>query len=361
MEHHLVLEDLCESFGDVQAVKNLNLKIKKGELITLLGPSGCGKTTTMHIIAGFHLPDRGRVILNGEDITYLAPYKRNTPMVFQEYALFPHLTVFENVAYGMAIRKVPKNEIQEKVKDILEQLGLPDIATRFPNQLSGGQQQRVALARALVLDPEVLLLDEPLSNLDAKLRIRVRYEIKQLQEKFNITMVYVTHDQEEALSISDRVAVMNKGVLEQYGTPWEIYYKPKNKFVAEFVGETNFLQVEIKEVRPSDDGTGASVVDFLWQDRVFSTSVENEGLSPGSTRTLLLRPEAIEPVGRDEEITDENTISGKVIDSSFLGSITRYRIDVGGEEIVVDDSKTKEHGVFRGEVKLKLPWNVHFL
>ena len=152
VRHHLVLEDLCKSFGDVQAVKNLNLKIKKGELITLLGPSGCGKTTTMHIIAGFHLPDRGRVILNGEDITYLAPYKRNTPMVFQEYALFPHLTVFENVAYGMAIRKVPKNEIQEKVKDILEQLGLPDIATRFPNQLSGGQQQRVALARALVLD-----------------------------------------------------------------------------------------------------------------------------------------------------------------------------------------------------------------
>ena len=358
MEHHLVLDGLCKDFGDVQAVKNLDLKIEQGELITLLGPSGCGKTTTMHIIAGFHLPDKGRVILNGQDITYLSPYKRNTPMVFQEYALFPHLTVFENVAYGLVVRKTPRSIVSDKVKDVLEQLGLPDIADRFPNQLSGGQQQRIALARALVLGPEVLLLDEPLSNLDAKLRIRVRYEIKQLQEKFNITMVYVTHDQEEALSISDRVAVMNKGVLEQYGVPWEIYYKPKNKFVAEFVGETNFLPVRINEVKPTASGVQ---VGFVWREKALTVLADEPELSPDSDGTLLLRPEAIELSRCGEGTESEDTLLGKVVTSSFLGSITRYRVDIGGEEIIVDDSKTKEHGVFGGEVLLKLPTNVHFL
>ena len=265
MSHHVTLRHLAKSFGNVPAVRDVSLQIERGELVTLLGPSGCGKTTTLQMLAGFLQPDGGQILIGDKDITAVPPYRRNMPLVFQEYALFPHLTVFENIAYGLKMQKkersIPamrmkglfardsddeprRRMIRNKVAKILAVLGLPpQIGDRFPNQLSGGQQQRIALARALVLDPEVLLLDEPLSNLDAKLRVNVRYEIKELQKRFGMTIIFVTHDQEEALSISDKIVVMNQGVVEQYGEPAEIYYRPKNEFVAGFIGETNFLDV----------------------------------------------------------------------------------------------------------------------
>ena len=347
MEEHLVLKNISKNFGEVEAVKDVSLSFKRGELVTLLGPSGCGKTTTLHMIAGFHIPERGSIVLSGKEITFLPAYKRKTPMVFQEYALFPHLTIFENIAYGLKIQKKDGKYIKNKVENVLNQLGLPPLSDRFPNQLSGGQQQRIALARALVLDPEVLLLDEPLSNLDAKLRIQVRYEIKELQNRLKITMIYVTHDQEEALSISDKVAVMNKGVVEQFGTPWEIYHRPKNEFVAGFVGETNFLPVTVTDLRKE---TGNTVVEFIWRDRILSLPTNRTDLNKGSQKTLLLRPEAITLSKTLSTNVNNQYLPGTVKQRSFLGAITRYWIDIGNQEVVVDDSKTGENGIYDNEV-----------
>ena len=356
MGSHLELCNLNKYFGGVQAVKNVSLQINRGELVTFLGPSGCGKTTTLHMIAGFHIPESGSILLNGQNIAALPPYKRKTPMVFQEYAIFPHLSIYENIAYGLKIQHDDPKTIKQKVTAILEQLGLPDIADRFPNQLSGGQQQRIALARALVLDPEVLLLDEPLSNLDAKLRVKVRYEIKQLQSRLNITMIYVTHDQEEALSISDRVAVMNQGIVEQFGTPWDIYFKPVNHFVAGFVGESNFLAVR---VLGSEKVDGSYHTRLQWQERNLSLVGEEADPAKGMDRTLLLRPESINLSRQPESAA---AIPGIVKQSSFLGAITRYWIDIGGHNVIADDSKTHEHGIFEGDVYLDfIPGKLHLI
>jgi ABC-type Fe3+/spermidine/putrescine transport system ATPase subunit len=242
MTAHLRLVEVTKHFGPTVAVDRVSLEIEEGSFFTLLGPSGCGKTTLLRVVAGFHLPDRGEVYLRERRITHVPPHLRGTAMVFQEYALFPHMTVEENVAYGLRMRRVPAAEARTRVARVLELVGLVGQERKYPHQLSGGQQQRVALARALVVEPEVLLLDEPLSNLDAKLRVRVREELRELQRRLGQTTVYVTHDQEEALALSDRIAVMNTGRVLQVGTPEEIYLRPKNRFVADFVGLANFLE-----------------------------------------------------------------------------------------------------------------------
>ena len=240
----VTLNDINVSYdGKTQILKGLNLEIGEGELVSLLGPSGCGKTTTLRVIAGFIIPSSGQLFVDTEEMTKVPVHKRNFGLVFQSYALFPHLSVYENVAFGLKLRKMEKAEMDRKIKEILEVCDLTEYAQRFPKQLSGGQRQRVALARALVIEPRLLLLDEPLSNLDAKLRLNMRVEIKRLQKKLGITTVFVTHDQEECFSISDKVAVMNGGVIEQFGTPEEIYSRPKTEFVARFIGFENFIQL----------------------------------------------------------------------------------------------------------------------
>jgi putative spermidine/putrescine transport system ATP-binding protein len=237
----LALKKIIKSFGNSTVIKGIDLSVKKGELVSLLGPSGCGKSTTLRIISGFLPPDEGQVLINNKDVTQLTANKRDTSLVFQNYALFPHMTVFDNVAYGLKMRKIPKEEIKLKVNEYLSMVQLDSFKGRYPGQLSGGQQQRVALARALVVNPRILLLDEPLSNLDAKLRDDMRNEIRRLQKKLNLTSIFVTHDQEEALVLSDKIVVMDQGRIRQIGTPSEIFDSPKSYFTADFVGVRNFF------------------------------------------------------------------------------------------------------------------------
>ncbi|WP_297093432.1 ABC transporter ATP-binding protein [Thermococcus sp.] len=241
------LENIVKTFGETVALKGIDLHIKAGELFTLLGPSGCGKSTTLRIIAGLDFPDSGTLYFGDEEVTYLPSSKRGAVLVFQNYALWPHMTVFDNVAYGLKLKKLPKEEIRKKVEWALDLVKLRGFEDRYPTQLSGGQQQRVAIARALVVEPKVLLLDEPLSNLDAKLRLEMRSEIRRIQRELGITVIYVTHDQEEAMAISDRIAVMNVGTVEQVGTPKEIYESPRTEFVASFMGKTNVIPAKVVE------------------------------------------------------------------------------------------------------------------
>ncbi|MBI2202150.1 MAG: ABC transporter ATP-binding protein, partial [Armatimonadetes bacterium] len=245
----LEIRNLWKSFGDVPAVKGFNLRVEEGEFVALLGPSGCGKTTTLRSIAGFEDVDVGRILIGGRDVTQAPPHTRNTGMVFQNYALFPHMTVFSNVAFGLQMRKVPRQEIRRRVARALETVRLPRFEDRKPHQLSGGQQQRVALARALVIEPEVLLLDEPLSNLDAKLREEMRIEVRQIQKDVGITTVFVTHDQEEALVMSDRMVLMNLGEVVGQGTPIDLFEKPSHPFVASFLGQSNRIEGRVAEVQ----------------------------------------------------------------------------------------------------------------
>ena len=245
-DYVLQLKNINKYFGKSHVIKNVNLSFERGHFITFLGPSGCGKTTLLRMIAGFYEPDEGEILLNGKNVERIPPYGRNTSMVFQEYALFPHMNVFDNVSYGLKVKKVPKDEMIKRVEDALELMQLKGMEKRFPNQMSGGQQQRVAVARALVMKPDVLLLDEPLSNLDAKLRESVRVELRTIQQKMGLSVIYVTHDQSEALSMSDAVVVLKDGEAHQVGTPQEIYFEPKTQFVADFIGTTNLISVEGK-------------------------------------------------------------------------------------------------------------------
>jgi ABC-type Fe3+/spermidine/putrescine transport system ATPase subunit len=333
------LRHVSKRFGGTLAVDDVSLEVAEGNFTTLLGPSGCGKTTTMRMVAGFHHPDAGEIFLRDVPVTDIPPHRRNTAMVFQEYALFPHMTVAENVGYGLRMRRVPRGEARRRIGEALDLVGLSGQDRRFPHQLSGGQQQRVALARALVVEPEVLLLDEPLSNLDAKLRVRVRTEIRQLQERLGKTTIYVTHDQEEALAISDQIAVMQAGRLLQIGSPSEIYLRPATRFVADFVGLANFIEgdvVDAHHVRVS-----AAVV-------ALDRPIEQSGRV-----TLLVRPEMIRLVGGSSTRV-ENLIRGRVTTMAFLGSLARYWIAADGAEWVVD-VPAPGHEVFRGEVGLLLP------
>ncbi|MDO5348851.1 MAG: ABC transporter ATP-binding protein [Lachnospiraceae bacterium] len=307
---------------DFYAVEDTTLDIKPGSFVTLLGPSGCGKTTTLRMIAGFESPDEGEIYLGGEAINSLTPNKRDTAMVFQSYALLPHYNVFDNVAYGLKIRKLPKEEIRQRVLDILKLVEMDGMESRMTNQLSGGQQQRVALARALVLEPGVLLFDEPLSNLDAKLRVTMRTEIRKIQQKVGITAIYVTHDQSEAMSISDQIIIMSKGKVEQIGTPREIYYHPNSRFVADFIGEANFLNAEVLAV----NGEKAKI-------RVAGRELEVNNFAnavPGSSAVLVIRPEAA-------ALADQGILEGKVTLSTFMGAYQYYQMMVGDMEIQITD------------------------
>jgi len=308
--------------NDFYAVKDCNLEIAPGSFITLLGPSGCGKTTTLRMIAGFESPDEGEIYLGDEAINSLTPNKRDTAMVFQSYALFPHINVFDNVAYGLKLRGCSKAEIKERVMNILDLVELTGMEARMTNQLSGGQQQRVALARALVVEPGVLLFDEPLSNLDAKLRVQMRTKIREIQQKLGITAIYVTHDQSEAMAISDQIILMRKGIVEQMGSPTEIYYHPANEFVADFIGECNFLPCDVSKVSKKIhvDVNGSKVA-----------VASGQSVEPGDQCKLVLRPEAI-------TIAEEGDIPCHVELSCFMGSYQNYHVRVGDTLVKIADN-----------------------
>lgn len=297
---------------DFYAVHDVSLDIEPGSFVTLLGPSGCGKTTTLRMIAGFESPDEGEIYLGDEPINELTPNKRDTAMVFQSYALFPHYNVFDNVAYGLKLRKVPKHEIEERVKNILDLVEMGGMESRMTNQLSGGQQQRVALARALVVEPGVLLFDEPLSNLDAKLRVTMRTEIRRIQQKLGITAIYVTHDQSEAMSISDQIIIMKKGIVAQMGSPKDIYYHPKDEFVADFIGEANFIKGVVKAMKDERD----CVVSVNGREVTVETDVPR---AAGEEAEIVLRPEAI-------QIAPEGLLPCEVELSCFMGSYQNYHV-----------------------------------
>jgi putative spermidine/putrescine transport system ATP-binding protein len=321
----LQLTDVRKEFGEVAAVENFNLDAERGEFVSFLGPSGCGKTTTLRMIAGFERPTSGTIVVDGADITNKPPNKRNVGMVFQSYALFPNMTVGDNIGFGLKVRHAPKDKIKRKVDELLELIHLPDKGDRYPWQLSGGQQQRIALARALAIEPEVLLLDEPLSALDAKIRVALRREIRAIQRQLGITTVYVTHDQEEALSLSDRVVVMSEGRIEQIGAPPEIYNKPATPFVASFVGTLNLLAAQVISAATGRLSVGGQ--------EVHAAKPITEG-ADGSTVTLALRPESLE-LGAGG---GANRFSGPVEDVAFLGSIVRIRIRVGDDAVVSFDT-----------------------
>ena len=278
----LQLKQINKYFGRSHVIKDVNIDFEKGHFVTFLGPSGCGKTTLLRMVAGFYEPDDGEILLNGKRIERIPPYSRNTAMVFQEYALFPHMNVFDNVSYGLRVKNRPKEEIERRVKEALDLMQLKGMEDRFPNQMSGGQQQRVAVARALVMNPEVLLLDEPLSNLDAKLRESVRVELRDIQKKMGLSTIYVTHDQSEALSMSDMIVVLKGGVVHQTGSPQEIYFEPKTPFVADFIGTTNLLSVK---------GLGENTVSY-GNDRIPTT----KSVNAGQEYCLSIRPECLKLV-----------------------------------------------------------------
>jgi len=324
----LILENISKHFGSLVAVQDVNLVIEPGEFICFLGPSGCGKTTLLRIITGFEQQTTGDVIYDEKIINDVIPQKRDFGIVFQSYALFPNMTVHQNIAFGLKMRKMPRNLIDERVSEILQLVGLTEWERHYPSQLSGGQQQRVALGRALAIKPNVLLLDEPLSALDAKIRVRLRIVIKKLQEELGITMIYVTHDQEEALALADRVAIMRDGEIRQIGSPWEIYKEPKTSFIAEFVGTSNFITGKKKNGK----------VQF----GRLELAVSNLEDTDSETVHLAIRPENIELL--DETLPAENYLSSNIVEVeaeviNFLGAIVRVTFTLEEEEMIVDISE----------------------
>ncbi len=314
------IRNLTKHFGSVVALDNINLTIKAGEMFFLLGPSGCGKTTLLRHIAGFYSPDKGHLLFDARDITHLPAHKRNTAMMFQSYALWPHLSVGENVAFGLHERKLSKTEVESRVQESLQMVKMGHLADRKINQLSGGQQQRVALARSIAVRPDALLLDEPLSNLDAKLRLEMRGEIRRICKEFGVTAVYVTHDQKEALHLADRMAIMEKGVISQTGTPREIFRSPHTASVASFIGEANFLAAEM--IAPAGHGPFATV---RTAHGIFTGRLTDPAWHPvsGDNVQLALRPEAL-------RLTDQpapaNLITGRLTESVYLGELAQYTV-----------------------------------
>jgi len=353
----LVLNDIHKSFGDLVVLNGVAAAIKRGELITFVGPSGCGKTTLLRIIGGFTKADRGSVILDGQAIDNKPPNERDTGIVFQNYALFPHLTVAQNIGYGLTIRRWRRDAIQEKVNDLLRLVKLEGLGNRSIEKLSGGQQQRVALARALSLEPKVLLLDEPLSNLDANLRLVMRGEIRKLQERLKITTVFVTHDQYEAMSISDRIIVLNNGVIQQIGSPTEIYEHPANEFIASFVGYVNFLEGKIDTVEKE---TGISSIST--QFGKVKITPQRRDLKREDEVLLVIRPETVS-LSSHKGAPKANTFHGYVESFMYAGSLVKYVVDIAGGKMIVDQHNPRDAGLFRekDKVAVTLPRNLHIL
>jgi iron(III) transport system ATP-binding protein len=350
---YLVLDNVVKIFpprggaSDVVAVNGVSLTIEKGQLVTLLGPSGCGKTTTLRLVGGFEAPTSGRILLAGEEIDRLPPHRRGMAMVFQSYAIFPHLNVFENVAYGLNVQHASRAEIERRVGAAIELVDLRGLEKRAPNQLSGGQQQRVALARALVLEPKVLLLDEPLSNLDAKLREQMRTEIRRIQQQLAITSVYVTHDQVEAMTLSDQIVVMNHGIVEQAGTPEEIYRHPVSRFVANFIGRANFLPARVRAI--SGDRATVECIGRTLDVRTPG------GISPGSDATLVVRPEMmwISP--------SPAQFRGTVRRSLYLGDSVEYDVAVDGHVLTFADADPRRMRLYAPDTEVHLDVHVDLL
>ena len=334
---YLQLDHVSKRFSGAKVVHDFSLAIEKGTLVSLLGPSGCGKTTTLRMIAGFEQLDEGSIRLDGSDITTVPPNRRDIGMVFQAYALFPNKNVRDNITFGLRMKKVAKSLIRKKVDTVLEMVRLQDTADRYPHQLSGGQQQRIALARALAVEPRVLLLDEPLSALDAEVRVVLRGEIRRIQSELRITTVYVTHDQEEALSISDKVAVMNKGIIEQVGPPEAIYRLPQTRFVATFIGTAN----QFMGVASGKDTVVCRIITLRAQGA--------QSFSNGQDVVVLVRPENIQVQAEQPPTNDSNVVAGVVQTITFHGAVTRLGVDVSGQRVVADVTVSNTRPVSLGQ------------
>jgi ABC-type Fe3+/spermidine/putrescine transport system ATPase subunit len=334
----IALQDIVKKFGALEAVSHVSLEIHDGELFTLLGPSGCGKTTILRLVGGFHQANHGRILFGDRDMTGAPPYARHIGMVFQNYALWPHMRISENIAYGLKLKRLPAEETRRKVAHALDLVNLKGLENRYPGELSGGQQQRVALARALVLNPDVLLLDEPLSNLDAKIRIQVRAEIRKLQKELGITTIYVTHDQEEALTLSDRIAVLSQGKLQQVGTPHELYEKPLNPFVADFIGINNLIPGRVAEAA---EGLQRLTVECA-AGRITCRSADGR-LAPGSACVVCVRPETAELGAEPAPAGGMNCIPGTVSFPSYIGNTIRYDVQIAGALFKVDVQNPRDH------------------
>lgn len=346
MDKYLIeLKGIHKVFGTNAVLNDINVGFEEGRFVTFLGPSGCGKTTLLRTIAGFYRPDGGEVWIDGKRVDMLPAHKRNTPMVFQEYALFPHLNVFDNVAYGLRLQKLPRKEIESRVREALDLTNMAQFKDRSPNQLSGGQQQRVAIARAIVMQSKILLLDEPLSNLDAKLRESVRVELRMLQRQLNRTFIYVTHDQSEALAMSDVIVVFNKGRIEQVGSPMEVYFKPVTKFVADFIGVSNFIE---GKARVKD---GSVMLEHAG--RSFS-GLTTSDFKDGDHAIFSIRPESI-TLGKSECTFDSQAcLPVRILQGMFIGEKVRYVVkDQVGMDWVIDQHDTQE--VLTGDAYISIP------
>ena len=343
----IVLEAVSKQFGDHTAVGGVSISIRDGEFFSLLGPSGCGKTTTLRMIAGFVEPDEGRILLQGDDVTAVPPNRRPVNMVFQQYALFPHMSVYDNVAFGLSVKRVPRNQHRPRIEELLRVVSLEGFERRKPRQLSGGQQQRVALARALVNRPAALLLDEPLGALDVKLRRQMQLELKRIQHDLGTTFVYVTHDQEEALAMSDRIAVMDSGRVEQIGTPREVYEQPATPFVADFIGSLNAIEIRVDEVVG-----GYAIARLGERDRIV-VPVE-AGTGSGAELRIAVRPEHVEFVGSDE---NGSRLAGTVADIVYLGMYTQFHVDTGAGRVVSHRLADRSVGGAERGATVELAWD----
>ena len=341
MNYILEMQNITKKFGQLVAVNDVSFSLEEGKLVTFVGPSGCGKTTLLRIISGFVEQDEGKIILDGEDISQQSPHNRDTAMVFQSYALFPHMSVAQNIAFGLKVRKKPRAEIEKEVERLLDLVQMEGLGTRRPHELSGGQQQRVALARALSLHPKILLLDEPLSNLDANLRLTMREEIRKLQRRLDLSIIFVTHDQEEAMSLSDELVVMDHGIVKQVGTPIEIYETPIDDFVANFVGHINFLSGEVVDTSP---------VEMSFRTQHVNLKLELPGfeVSKGDRLKAVVRPESIRIGAIEGELSDLGTmITGQIVGVMYIGSIVRYTVRFGDQSLYVDKTDPQYGDIFQ--------------
>jgi len=351
------LRNIQKRFGDNTVVENFNLQIEQGQCVSFLGPSGCGKTTTLNMIAGFLEPSQGEIWVKGKLMNGVPSNKRDLGMVFQTYSLFPHMTVEENVAYGLKLRKVPSKQVKERVSKILQVVKLPHLADRLPKQLSGGQRQRIAIARAMVTEPSVLLLDEPLSNLDAKLREELREEIKRLQQVMGVTTIFVTHDQEEAMYLSDQIVVLDHGKVEQIGTPWEIYNQPASEFVHQFIGKSNRIAGVVQETKPDEiELMTESGIRIIAQQRQFA-------YSSGQAVSIYIRPEKLKIMPTDtqkresQQCSDANSMLAVVQYTSFLGSFTECIVEANGNLLNIRLDSTDPDMLLEAGSMVKLSWN----